>query len=265
MAPDISFMKILALMITAIVQAAIGAPAQHATARWLSGSENPAAEKEIDTVIRVEVAKGWHTYWTNPGEGGMPFRIKAEFPEGWSLGEIRYPLPKRFTTGGLPGFGYEGVVDLALTITAPSGWDGKLPELSAHLSWLTCNDETCVPGNALLTLSKEPEQEIVKAAFEDLPNPIPGAGLVITSDPENLTVKLKTMPADNFNPTEYKIFPATPNVVDAAADPHFEAADDGPHSWTAIFKKSPYLQGEPETLTLVLGGPGLSTWTVSTE
>lgn len=99
-----------------------------ATAEWIPESNKVAPGELFRTVVRMKVNEGWHTYWENPGEGGLPIAVKAELPEGWTLGKIQFPAPIAFTTGQLHGFGYEGEVLFPLTITPPAGSDAtELP------------------------------------------------------------------------------------------------------------------------------------------
>ncbi len=169
-------MKITSIVFPLLmVSTSFGAPKQHATATWLSTKEPSASDEAIHTVIRMVVDDGWHTYWENPGEGGMPVSIEAELPEGWSIGEIQHPVPKRFMTGELPGFGYEGEILFPLILTPPENFEGEIPDFSATLSWLTCNDETCVPGKAALKLSKTASDRLIESAFDALPRPLPNS------------------------------------------------------------------------------------------
>ncbi len=89
-------MKTIFLTLSAIISFAISASGEgKASAEWLAGSIG----KEIRTVIRMKIDSGWHTYWENPGEGGLPLSIEIELPEGWKAAEISYPTPVRFMTG----------------------------------------------------------------------------------------------------------------------------------------------------------------------
>jgi len=53
------------------------------------------------TVAMEEVIKpGWHTYWSNPGEAGLPSEIKWTLPAGWKASAIVWPYPKRLPQSG---------------------------------------------------------------------------------------------------------------------------------------------------------------------
>lgn len=246
-------MKITAVFLPLLtISASFAAPEQHATATWLSSEEPATTEGAVRTVIRMVVDEGWHTYWKNPGEGGMPVSIDAELPEGWSLGEIQYPVPKRFVTGELPGFGYEGEILFPLTLTPPENFEGELPSFSATLSWLTCNDQSCVPGKSELQLSDTANGELIETAFDSLPKPLPDVKMKFLVAEDFLQITLVFPDGAEIDPSSFTVFPATPDVIDPAAKPSFRKSPTTPHTWIATAPKSEYLSGTPENLTLVL-------------
>lgn len=231
-----------------------------ATVTWIAGTMTAKPGQPIRTAIVMKVSSGWHTYWENPGEGGMPLDIEAMLPGGWSLGAIQHPVPKRFMTGDLPGFGYEGEIHFPITLTAPDGFEGVLPAMTATLSWLTCNDETCLPGEAEMTLAAAPEPKAVTDAYATLPQVIPGAKLTLAAKGNDVLLTL-TAPED-FEASDFEIFPATRNIIDPAANPRF--VKGGGNTWTATAPKSEYLDGNSEELSLVLAAPGKGAWKIST-
>ncbi len=247
----------------AILPLSVVAQENKANASWIAETATIEKGKPLRTAIRMQVFEGWHTYWENPGEGGMPMSIGAELPEGWVMEPIQYPVPKRFMTGDLPGFGYGGEVVFPITVTPPAGFSGAVPALKATLSWLTCNDETCLPGEAELTLAAKAEPELVSKAYDALPRPLPGAIFSITTEGENVKFSLMFSEIADFDPTECEIFPVTRNVIDPAAKPRFTIQRSSLPIFTATAPKSEYLEGEPKELTLVLSIPGKDAWKVS--
>ena len=51
--------------------------------------------------IRQSIAKGWHTYWRNPGDSGEATSAKWTLPKGWSVGDTVWPAPVRLPLGPL--------------------------------------------------------------------------------------------------------------------------------------------------------------------
>ena len=70
--------------------------------------------------VLLEIAPGWHIYWTNPGDSGLPTQVKFQFPEGFKVGDLRYPTPSRFSSpDGAASFGYGGSVLLTAAGARP--------------------------------------------------------------------------------------------------------------------------------------------------
>jgi len=259
-----NFTSIYLICSALVVSTSLGAPGQYATATWLCSDENTHPDGTIRTIIKMNVDEGWHTYWKNPGEGGLPLSIEATLPKGWSIGEILYPVPKRFKSGELPGFGYEGEVVFPISLTPPAEYGGELPPLKATLSWLTCNDETCVPGKANLTLPSKTDPEKISKAYDNLPKLVPGANLTVEEDGASLKLTLKLPEEWNVDISEFEVFPVTQNVIDSAADFHFRNEADILKSWTATVPKSEYFDKLPEKLTLLLADRDGTAWLIST-
>lgn len=224
-------------------------------ADWISTSATAEAGKPVQTAVRLVLDEGWHTYWKNPGEGGMEISVKWELPEGWTAGELEQPVPKRFMTGDLPGFGYEGTVVFPVTFTAPAGFSGEV-KLKGKISWLTCNDDSCIPGNAELELplkagAPAPAQAagLIAGALEKIPQAEKGA--VLKVEEKEKTLVLSVSGVDLAERSE--VFPATPQVVDAGAE--FKFVKDG-HGWKAEVAKSEYVSSPVKELVLVVAGKG---------
>lgn len=54
----------------------------------------PGATLWVD--LRLEVKPGWHVYWRNPGDSGLPTTIDWRLPPGFSAGQILWPVPEHF-------------------------------------------------------------------------------------------------------------------------------------------------------------------------
>jgi thiol:disulfide interchange protein len=107
----------------------------------------------VNVALEQNIRTGWHTYWMNPGEAGLPTEIKWSLPPGWHAGAIEWPTPKRLPVGPLMNYGYEGTVWLLTKVTAPkSATPGDVVTLKATGSWLVCK-EVCIPEDRPLSLS----------------------------------------------------------------------------------------------------------------
>jgi len=95
--------------------------------------------------VLFEIEEGWHIYWKYPGDAGLPTLIRWSLPEGFEVGELLWPVPKRFVQeGNIKGYGYENSVMLMAKVTAPDNFNGDA-RISADVRWLACRD-ICVPG-----------------------------------------------------------------------------------------------------------------------
>jgi len=68
-------------------------------------AEGPAAPGgEVELAIHMRPAPGWHGYWLNPGDAGLPMDVQWQLPPGFSAGPLRYPVQTRLTVAGLMNY-----------------------------------------------------------------------------------------------------------------------------------------------------------------
>ena len=134
----------------AAVQAA-PVKAEHMTAELvIQGEAVPGGETYVAFDQKME--PGWHTYWRNSGDAGMPTTIAWTLPAGWTSGDIVWPTPSKLPDGPLMDYGYEGEILLPVALTAPAGAKpGQTVTIKAVMNYLICSN-VCVPGTANLTL-----------------------------------------------------------------------------------------------------------------
>jgi thiol:disulfide interchange protein/DsbC/DsbD-like thiol-disulfide interchange protein len=130
--------------------------------------------------LLLRMAPGWHTYWENPGDSGLPTTFDPQLPVGFAASDIVWPLPKRLVEpGDIQVYAYKGEVLLVRTITPPSTIEAPEIAIPAKSSWLVC-EEICIPGKAEVQLtlpvaaSAQPANADLFAKF---------AALVPSSDP----------------------------------------------------------------------------------
>jgi DsbC/DsbD-like thiol-disulfide interchange protein len=108
---------------------------------------SPGETLTLGVLFRVKT--GWHIYWKNPGDAGLPTSVRFLVPEGWDADRLRWPVPVRFDQpGGIVGYGYADSVLLSARVTVP----GRLPSgptvtIGADVTWLCC-EKVCIPGRA---------------------------------------------------------------------------------------------------------------------
>lgn len=228
----------------------------HATAEWLSEKAQIEGNKPIKTAIRMVIEDGWHSYWVNPGDSGANLKVVWELPEGWTVSELSYPAPKKFLTGDLPSYGYEGEVIFPVTIIPPTGVTGPV-ELGAKVSWLTCNDASCIPGKVELKLSPasgdEKQAAQIIEAEKKVPKLLENAELQVTEHPDSVTLSLDISKNSAFDPTDWEVFPVTEQALDHRQPIKFQK--DGAN-WTAKTTRNQYAEGALKELSLVLSKQG---------
>src|SRR5437764_475165 len=69
------------------------------------GPASPAGEVEL--AIHMRTNPGWHGYWLDPGDAGLPMSVEWHLPKGFTAGPLRYPVPTRLTVASLMNYVFE--------------------------------------------------------------------------------------------------------------------------------------------------------------
>lgn len=227
----------------------------HVRAELLSSSGGYAPGHPVEVAVKLSMDDGWHVYWVNPGDAGMPVSVEWVLPEGWVAGPLLHPVPIRFEAGGIAGFGYEDEVVLPCFLT-PTEEDQGDVEISAKVEWLACDAAACVPGEQAATLTLqgqagEPTQDatVIAKALGRVPEPDAGAGLKVTEADDRLALEI-LLPA-GIDPTGCEVFPVTPAVIDPTQQISLEKSGE---FWRAEVKRHAYAPDLVSELELVLAG-----------
>ena len=216
------------------------APLNPVAARLVPENAAVAPGKPLWVDLHLDIAPGWHTYWQNPGDSGLPTEIAWSLPPGFRAGEIAWPTPERFVLGAIGNYGYGGTADLLVPLAAPADLKpGGTVHLAADASWLVCS-EICIPGEAKLALdlpvgespmapdrAPDPATRALFAGVRGrLPRPADFATRFATvGDELRLSIPVAAL-AGMRRPTAM-FFPLQANVIDAAAEPRQKLADAG--------------------------------------
>jgi len=228
----------------------------HVTVELLSeqSSFRPGTHALVGIAIKHDPE--WHTYWTNPGDSGLPTRLEWQLPNHYRAGEITWPAPQRFDLGGLFNFGYDNAVLLPVAIDVPPSAEPKsTATLIVNAKWLMCSREICVPGRATLQLdvpvrADEPESnEKVATLFAQArartPTPAAWRGNAMVSGD---SVRIELAGGELHDTAGVDVFPvaakllnnAPPRVTSNGAKLLIEA------------QRSDYFEAAPAVLQLVL-------------
>ncbi|MGJ3242653.1 MAG: protein-disulfide reductase DsbD family protein [Opitutales bacterium] len=127
-------------------------PDEHVVAQLMTDVTAIAPGQTFEIGILYEMDPHWHIYWKNPGDTGIPTHISWDLPDGFAVGDLRWPTPGTYLMAGLMNYVYEDSVLLAATVTAPDSLQpGESVTLQADTDWLVC-EEVCIPGDASLSL-----------------------------------------------------------------------------------------------------------------
>ena len=108
--------------------------------RLLAGSRSGAV---LLGGIAFQLQPGWHTYWRNPGDSGVPPRFDFSKSDNVEAVTVLWPAPKKFDDGaGGVSLGYHDQIVLPLRIVAKSV--DKPVTLRAAIDYAVC-EKICIP------------------------------------------------------------------------------------------------------------------------
>jgi thiol:disulfide interchange protein DsbD len=95
--------------------------------------------------VLFDLDRGWHIYWRNPGESGLPTRLDWQIADA-AVGPIRWPAPEVFAEqdGLLTTYGYANQVLLTNEVRFEAGTRGER-EVRVEADFLVCEVQ-CIPG-----------------------------------------------------------------------------------------------------------------------
>ncbi len=123
------------------------------TVKLVAETNQPAAGRTVMLALEIVPNPGWHGYWKNPGEAGLPPKLEWTLPPGATIGAPRFPVPEKLVAFGVMNHVYEAPYALLVPLTLKPGLPvgTTLPiRLEAHL--LACDDKLCRPQRARLAI-----------------------------------------------------------------------------------------------------------------
>lgn len=143
-----------ALLLAPAALAQLPPPDQKAmTVSLAAETQAPVPGQAVTLAFLMRPEKGWHGYWLNPGDAGVPPRVDWTLPAGVTAGPLQFPVPERLTIAGLMNYVYEGPYAQLVELKVPQGLAPGTPlPVRAKLDFLACTDEICVPQTANVAL-----------------------------------------------------------------------------------------------------------------
>ncbi len=206
----------------------------HATVSLIGETRSIAPGQKLHVLLVQKIQKGWHTYWVNPGDSGLPTTVDWSLPAGFTAAPIDWPTPKRIPYGPLVSYGYEDQVALPVTITVPDTIATNTDvTLTGHANWLVCAD-VCVPEEADLKLvlpakaaspAPDPNNAAAFAAAQaQAPTDSPFATNAVF-DKDRIRLHVATGDAGRLSNIAY--FPLDEGLIDNDVLPQIDSGHDG--------------------------------------
>jgi DsbC/DsbD-like thiol-disulfide interchange protein len=147
----------------------------HTAARLIAGAtaKTPAANF-VRAGIEIRLDSGWHTYWRDPGDTGVPPTFDFSGSDNVKSAKVMWPAPESFPDGaGGTSIGYVDHVILPVQIVPRDA--AKHSVLHLKLGYAVCGT-LCVPVEADLQLALDgngAEDAAIETAQSRVPRQVP--------------------------------------------------------------------------------------------
>lgn len=212
--------------------------------------------------LLIEHQSGWHTYWKNPGDSGLPTTLSWQLPEGASAGAIVWPTPSRLPVGPLMNYGYSDTVLLPVDLKVAAGFAAETLQVRLRADWLVCK-EVCIPESGEFTLELPARTSTARhgaefaAAARATPVALAAASARAEIGVDALTLRARGLP-EAWRGQAVDFYPETAGVIDNGQP--VQARWDG-DAWVATVALDHQRSASPTHLPAVLaradGGAGV--------
>lgn len=188
------------------------------------------SDKPFTVAVTLTTPAGWHIYWSNPGDAGLPTTFKWQLPAGYTVQPAPLPVPTAFAEPGNETlYGYTGTTTFLFNIIPTPRKNASISnpvDFSVTADWLCCSKDECTPGHTTLGLKLYPSGVTGHAVAAADPSAFLAAREALPSDkpPSDITVSQATnLDASHHATVSLDLtFKNAPQSVEAFPD-----ADDG--------------------------------------
>ncbi len=136
----------------------------NSTARMVPEVTTIAPGDTFTVALSLKHPRGWHSYYKNSGGIELPPSIAWVLPDGFSAGQIQWPVPQVKESFFGKSFIYSGEPVFLVDLTAPADMvAGAELTFTANAAWQIC-EEACIDEKATFTFT-------LAAAAETTPDP----------------------------------------------------------------------------------------------
>lgn len=179
-------------------------------AELLADHDAIAPGQEMRLAVALTIEKDWGVYYRNAGSTGLPTEFEITAPDGFAIGEVRWPAPERkIMPGDMLDYIYKKRVLFIIPVKAAADLE---PEgeatFTVDVSWLACK-QACIMGGADLELTlpvvgrfEQPgrakaHEEIAKTDAS-IPKPAEKLNIDIETSWEQTTLRVQVKDADEL-------------------------------------------------------------------
>ena len=221
--------------------------------------QNLPPNRDLRLGVQFKIKKGWHIYWKNPGDSGLPTKIEWDLPKRWRIGPLNWPTPKRFLQKTVTNFGYENELFLYSQVNTPPNLKigDKIP-VKARVSWLACQ-EICIPGEMelswLIRISSHGPQKTIhwnrnfSKTQSQLPQKIPHWNFKAHVGKENISMTIAPPNKKILKKLNPYFFPYEGEIIDPSSTQKIQFKEN---SLVLLMPKSEYFSKLPKKLSGVL-------------
>ena len=188
--------------------------------------------KPGDTIwfgLQFELDEGWHIYWRNPGDAGIPPEIlwsEATDIEALGVSSFSWPAPELLPVvpNEIMDYGYSDQVVLPFRVTVPEATEGPVL-FEGVADYLIC-ENVCIPESAEIrllqyvgaaTLPDQAASNLIQAALDEVPAAFTGE-TALSLNGEVWTLSLSGEQVTTGQNTG-RFFPYEHEIKHAAAQP----------------------------------------------
>lgn len=133
----------------------------HASVEILIESKEIYTNENLVLGIRFDLEPGWHVYWKNPGDSGLPPDINWVTEDGARLDKILWPAPEKTPENPLMTYGYYNELVLPLIFKIDKKFS-EFKESSIEINFLIC-ELICIPEQVIINFdAKDYTDEDIK-------------------------------------------------------------------------------------------------------